>query len=154
MTIQNIIFRISSIKPGAVISEWYNEAMRNHVLRMVRSRDFRDGCRAAYVGLSLPVLVILGIIDPATGWRSPAWLVSVSALAGMIAALAVYILKRRSRSVGAGAPGDVLAEQADDIPEGVFELVRQGRKIRAVRRYRELRQDLSLKEAKEIIDRI
>jgi hypothetical protein len=50
--------------------------------RMVRARDFREWCRAAYLGLSLPILVILEIVDPATGWRSPRWLVSVLSLAG------------------------------------------------------------------------
>jgi hypothetical protein len=128
--------------------------MIGRILRIVRMRDFREGRRAAYLGLSLPVLIILGIIDPATGWRSPNWLVSVLSVAGMSAALAVEILRRRGRSVGAGAPGDVLAEQPGDMPEDVFELVRRGRKIRAVKRYRELREDLSVKEVREIIDRI
>jgi hypothetical protein len=86
---------------------------------MVRARDFREWCRAAYLGLSLPILVILEIVDPATGWRSPRWLVSVLSLAGMSAALAVKILRRRGRPVDVGVLGDVLAGQSDDMPEDV-----------------------------------
>ncbi len=64
------------------------------------------------------------------------------------------VRKRREQRQRGYAPGTPGIRQPDGISDDMLELVRQDKRIKAIKRYRELNPDVSLRQAKHVIDQI
>jgi ribosomal protein L7/L12 len=68
--------------------------------------------------------------------------------------IAISIVRKLRAGRPADEPDRSPLQPPAGIPDDVIELVRHGKKIQAIKRYRKLNSDLGLKQAKEHIDLI
>jgi hypothetical protein len=110
--------------------------------RLSQSRSLRRyywlGLSSAVIGVAAVVFTV--IVGGWVGYLSGGGLLMSSAGAFLNA----RELRRRRRLYG----DDALSEAGDDV----LALVRQGRKIEAIKRYRELHPGIGLREAKGVVD--
>jgi hypothetical protein len=103
------------------------------------------------------VLVAVGayVAELVAGWHPQAWGILAVIVGGLSAGVVGDIFRAVTRKRGA-VPADCLMEPACEVLPGgdpeVLILVEQGRKIQAIKRYRELHPGTGLKEAKDVID--
>ena len=110
------------------------------------------------VGTFAAAALLLYVIDRAAGWppQPGPMLLGFGCSAAVTGWERISAVRRRLR------PDSIAPEQPEQsasrlvappgIPADVYELVRQDRKVLAIRRYRQVNRHVSLKEAKDIID--
>ena len=113
------------------------------------------GAAARRVIVTALVAVGAYVVELVSGWHSQAWGILACMVGGLSAGVVGDILRAVTRKRGA-VPADrriepVCAVLPVPAPE-VLILVEQGRKIQAIKRYRELYPGTGLKEAKDVID--
>ena len=133
----------------------------------IRPTGPRTGIRWVAAGM-LPILsnVIVQNLPRQQGWpysQRPIfdgiWLAfAVAGLGCDIVGVLIVIRSAQRTRRRPGRPADEShrspLQPPAGIPDDVVELVRQGKKIQAIKRYRKLNSDLGLKQAKEHIDLI
>jgi hypothetical protein len=105
------------------------------------------------IGISVP-LGALYVIDDLTGWSAPRWMFRLLPGLGVAAMLTADLYRRRRRHNRHYQPGPPVGTPPGDGMEDVLALVRQGKKIQAIKAYQKLHGNISLKEAKDFIEGI
>jgi hypothetical protein len=128
---------------------------------LVRAWRWRPATRrhawAVAAGWTVGVLVAIYGLELIAGWHvGPGFI--FCGVAGYLAASALAqpakLRKRPEQTGQLDQPHQAALQLPGDIPHDVVDLIRQGMKIQAIKRYRQLNHGVGLKEAKDIIDRI
>jgi hypothetical protein len=121
-----------------------------------RNRRSLLGTVARWVILAAAFAGATYILDRFFGQRPGPWSAAVvGAGAFMLADLVgrtVRAAKRSSRAASGAPRSEVTCEVRPEPSSEVLALLEQGRKIQAIKRYRELNQGVGLKGAKDVID--
>jgi hypothetical protein len=118
-----------------------------------RTRGIREAAWAIMIGISAP-LAALYIIDDITGLSTPRAMFRLLPGLGAAAMLITQLYRRRRLRDRRHQPSPPVGVPPADCPDDVLALVRQGKKIQAIKAYRKLHGDISLKEAKAFVDDI
>ena len=121
---------------------------RSRIVHLVtRAARWRPGSNRQ-VWLIVSVLVIVACAEAIA---VPAKRASLACAAAGLTGAGLWVSRRRQRQERAGLTARLVAVSRGDIPADVIGLAAAGKKIQAIKRYREL-SGVSLQEAKVIID--
>jgi hypothetical protein len=103
-----------------------------------------------------PAVAAVGIVAAlAAGRQAKAWDIAAAVGGSLLVSAVGGVLRARARPSGSAPAGldAVSAYEAAPVPDAeVLILVNQGRKIHAIKRYRQLNPGIGLKQAKDVID--